>query len=164
MRKRIKVDNEEHTISLITAFTFSPVCVPLTNMAVLGSSTSFGSRAWRARFERAFFGFLCSAKTMIWVHSMLSTHIVRNMGTRDPERRLWRKDRVDRNLRSTLQKRSRVSTYAKDAGLELSTSFQPPPLATASAKYNNCTSTPMKVSISFCSLRVPSSDATPDCR
>ena len=42
----------------MTLTTFSPGCVPRTKIAVLGSSTSFGSRASRARLEREFRGFL----------------------------------------------------------------------------------------------------------
>lgn len=44
--------------SRITALRVSPVCVPFTNIAVRGSSTSFGARATKARFERAFLGFI----------------------------------------------------------------------------------------------------------
>jgi hypothetical protein len=47
-----------HTSSFIAALTVSPVCVPLTKITVRGSSISFGSRASRARFDRAFLGFL----------------------------------------------------------------------------------------------------------
>lgn len=46
------------TSSFITLFRISPVCVPFTKIAVLGSSISFGSRASIARFDRAFLGFL----------------------------------------------------------------------------------------------------------
>jgi hypothetical protein len=55
-----KEDKEyfRRTSSCMTALSLSPVCVPLTNITVRGSSTSFGSRAPRTRFDRAFFGFL----------------------------------------------------------------------------------------------------------
>lgn len=52
-------------MSFMTALTFSPVCVPLTKIAVLESSTSFGSRASMARFDRAFLGFLYQRSRLI---------------------------------------------------------------------------------------------------
>jgi len=42
----------------MTELSTSPLCVPFTKMAVRGSSTSFGCRASKTRFERAFLGLL----------------------------------------------------------------------------------------------------------
>jgi len=42
----------------MTELSTSPLCVPFTRMAVRGSSTSFGCRASKTRFERAFLGLL----------------------------------------------------------------------------------------------------------
>lgn len=49
--------------SCMTPFTTCPVWVPLTKIATLGSSSSLGSLASNARFDRAFFGFLGSIKS-----------------------------------------------------------------------------------------------------
>ena len=42
----------------MTELSTPPLCVPFTKMAVRGSSTSFGCRASKTRFERAFLGLL----------------------------------------------------------------------------------------------------------
>lgn len=66
-------------------FSRSPVCVPRTKMAVLAPSTSFGSRASSARFERAFLGFLYSqyplAPSIQSQEKDSSHYIVRSMST-----------------------------------------------------------------------------------
>ncbi|KAK7030710.1 peptidase-M16 domain-containing protein [Favolaschia claudopus] len=51
--------------SRITSFSTWPVCVPRTNIVVRGSSTSFGSRASRARFARAFFGLIVLSMLLV---------------------------------------------------------------------------------------------------
>lgn len=63
--------------------TSSPVCVLLTKMHVRGSSTSFGWRASRARFERAFRGFLERGQLVFaWIerrHTQSATWICREI-------------------------------------------------------------------------------------
>lgn len=65
----------------MTPLTFSPVCVPFTKMAVRASSTSFGSRASRARFERAFLGFLGAQMSKAIQKTNGRTYIVRSIAT-----------------------------------------------------------------------------------
>lgn len=66
--------------SRITALRVSPVCVPFTNIAVRGSSTSFGARATKARFERAFLGFLMEIESdEVWSVDQNYAYIVLNI-------------------------------------------------------------------------------------
>lgn len=71
-------ENKEYsrrTNSCMTTFNLSPVCVPLTNITVRGSSTSFGSRASRARFDRAFLGFLGEIRSVtLRKHGVCAVH------------------------------------------------------------------------------------------
>jgi hypothetical protein len=59
-----RTTHARRTSSFMACCTTSPACVPRTNIAVRASSTSFGSRASKALFERAFRGFLaCESQT-----------------------------------------------------------------------------------------------------
>lgn len=68
------------TRSFMTPLSNSVLVVPLTNTAVLPSSTSFGSFAARARFERAFRGFL-HISHVSWVYQVIKwdAYTVRSM-------------------------------------------------------------------------------------
>lgn len=56
------------------------MCIPLTNIATRGSSTSFGARASKARFERAFFGFLDKGvSVMAWLAEQKYAYTVLNI-------------------------------------------------------------------------------------
>lgn len=63
----------------MVAFSVSPVCVPLTKIAVRGSSTSFGSRASIARLERAFLGFLIEKISPGITWKVVSAYTVRSI-------------------------------------------------------------------------------------
>ena len=68
--------NRALTSSFMTPLSTCPVCVPRTNTTVRGSSTSFGSLASNARFDRAFLGFLgvrSTKKRHLTVSPQLST-------------------------------------------------------------------------------------------